>query len=124
MPEIEREIFGGGQRAAGRDDTLDYRVVREVHEHRNTVHNIRVFKRSAEIFGDIVLDAHGGENDCKIVAVGNICLTHYLNGELVMLHAGTREYRELLTSDKRCERVYRRYAGVYINFADKHAKRG
>ena len=31
-----------------------------------------------------------------------------------MLHARTREYRELLASDKRCERVYRRYAGVYI----------
>ena len=31
-----------------------------------------------------------------------------------MLHAGAREYRELLTSDKRCERVYRRYAGIYI----------
>ena len=31
-----------------------------------------------------------------------------------MLHARAREYRELLASDKRCERVYRRYAGVYI----------
>lgn len=90
------------------------RVVGEVHEHGDAVHDVGVFKRGAEIFRDVVLDAHGGENNCEIVAVGNVRLADYLNGELVMLHARAREYRELLASDKRCERVYRRYAGVYI----------
>ncbi len=106
--QSERQIFRRSQRAARRDYTLYDRVAYKVQIHNDAVHNAGIFERAAEECGDVVFNAHRGEHNRKIVFLTlgcQFCLTHNLRRKLVMLHARAREYRQLLSSDKRRQRV-------------------
>ena len=114
--EFKRKILSCRQRTARCQDTLDDRVIRKVEEHDNLLQNTGLIKRTAEIFGHIVLCAHGGKHNAKLLFtfIADSGLTRNLHGKLIVLHAGTGEDRQLLATDQRHQRVNGRDARVDI----------
>jgi hypothetical protein len=99
---LEGEILGHGQRAA-RGEMRS--MIGSFARFRNmtTRWSIRLLEGTAEILGHVVLDAHRGEDDGEFRAfvLGYAGLPDYLDGELVVRHAGAGEYRQLLAADQR-----------------------
>ena len=62
--------------------------------------------------GNVVFNAHGGEHNREIVAVGNCGLADNLNRQFVMFHTGTGENRQLLAANQRGKCVNRRNTGL------------
>ena len=100
---LECEVLGEGQRTFRRDQTLNNRVVCEVHEHCNVGGNSALLKCPAEEICDIVLNTHCGKDDCEfligIIAQGS--LLYDLSGELVVRKTISGENRKFLTADQR-----------------------
>ena len=112
--EIEGQVFRSGQRAARGKDSLNDRVVRQVQEHDDAAHNVGALEGTAEIFRNVVFHAHRGKDDGKFGIVFDRRLLHDLNCQLVVLHAGAGENRQLLAADERRQRVNGGNAGIDI----------
>ena len=110
---VEGQVLGGGQRAAGREYALDYRVGGHVEEHDRAAERAGLGKVAAEEVGRVVLDAHGAENydELALVIAYDMGLADYLGGQLVVRKAGAGEYGQLLPADKRAGGVYGADAG-------------
>ena len=115
-PLLEGQIFGGGQRAARRQNTLDDGIIREIQEHHDLLQHAGFVERTAEVFGHVVLRAHCGEDDTELFfsLVADAGLPRDLHGKLVVLHAGAGENRQLLAANQRHKRVDRRDTGVDV----------
>ena len=91
--ELKGEVFRDGQGAARRQDTFDDRVVGEVQKHNDLLQHAGFIEGAAEIFGHVVLGAHSGKHDGKVVliCVFDLRLACNLDSKLIVLHAGTGE---------------------------------
>ena len=112
--KVKSQVFGHGQGCTRGDDALDDRVIRKVQQHDDAVHRVGADKRIAEVFGDVVLDTHRGKDDREVGAIGDRSLLDDLDGQLVVLHAGAREDRQLLAADQGGQAVDGRDAGADI----------
>ncbi len=113
---LKGKILGTGERNLRGEYSLNDRVIGEVKEHYYSSQCSRLLEASLEVVGNVILNTHSSEHNCKVltVFVGYLCLPYYLNRKLVVRKSRAREYRQLLTSDKGHKCVYRAYTCVYI----------
>ncbi|KAI0564002.1 hypothetical protein FGB62_31g125 [Gracilaria domingensis] len=103
---LVREVLGGGEGEARRDDTFDGGVVGQVEEERDLAHGAVLLKVLPEEARGLHVDSHGGEHDGKVgvlaVAVLGVLdepgLATDLGGDLVVRQAGGAEERDLLAA--------------------------
>ena len=83
---VVSKILSRRKRTAGRKNSLDNRVVREIKEHHNPLQNAAFLKASAEIIGNVIPYAHCGKNNSKALSVffGDLRLTYDLDGKLIV----------------------------------------
>ena len=114
LVQVKGQILGHGQRGTGGNDTLNDGVIGQIQQHDHTLHGTAALKALAEVGGNVILDAHSGKDDGEVRAIGHAGLTDDLDGQLVVLHAGAGEDRQLLAADQRGQAVNRRNAGVDV----------
>ena len=110
---LEREVLGGGQREARRQQALCRRVAGEIEEQRRALQRAGLFERAAEVFGGRVGHADAGEHDGEVRRLGSAQAR--VGGDLdrnaVVRQAAAREDRQLLAPHQRVHQVHRRHAG-------------
>mmetsp|Transcript_8763 Transcript_8763/g.12022 ORF Transcript_8763/g.12022 Transcript_8763/m.12022 type:complete len:403 (-) Transcript_8763:296-1504(-) len=100
------QVLGGSEGETGRDDTLDGRIVGEVHEEDDTVHGAVHLEVSLEEAGSLHVDTHGSEHDDEVLfgVILHILVLHEgglatnLGTNGVMRETGGGEERDLLTT--------------------------
>ena len=111
--EFVGEVFRRRERHSRSGYTLDDWVVREVEEGDDVVAVSARGELLREVCRVVVLDADAREDDGEFFRADDLRLRRYLNRELVMRQPVAGEYRQLLSADKRHQRVYRGDACVY-----------
>ena len=107
------KVLRSGQRHLWSGDTLDCRVVCQVHEHNGTVNRTGL----GEVLDEEVSFLKG-DTDCSkdngefIVGVEYLCLTCNLCSQFCVRQTGTGEDRQLLTTNQCVQSVDGRDAGL------------
>lgn len=100
------EVLGGGESQSGRDNTLDGRVISQVHEEADAVHGAVDLEVLLEEAGGLKVDTHGSEDDAEILgvvvehilALDEVGLATDLGTDLVVGQTGSGEERDLLAT--------------------------
>ncbi len=111
---LEREVLGGRQREARRQQPLDRRIIGQVDEQHRAVELPAVLERTSEEAGFTVGDAHGGEDDHEgfLLVVRHPGLGGDASGELSGGEPEPGEDGELLAADEGVHPIDRRHTGL------------
>ena len=112
---LEREVLGGSQRIAGRQQALHAGLVGQVQEHRGVAERAARLHRQAELLGGVVRHADAGEHDgetLRAARAAQACALRDLRGEPVVRQAARREQRQLLAAHEAVHDVDRADAGL------------
>ena len=113
---LKGQIFRHGQRHLRSDETLHHRIVGQIQEHGHVVGHAALLKGMPEEVRHVMLDAHGGKNDGKLLirVLAQRRLFYNLGGQLIMWQTVAGENRQLLSADQRCQSVDGGDSGVNI----------
>ena len=110
---LECQVLSGGQRHLRGGDTLDSRVVCQVHEHDGTVDRAGLGEVLDEEVRFLKGDTDCGKDNGEfIVGVENLCLTGDLRGQFGVRQTGTGKDWQLLAADQGVQSVDGRDAGL------------
>ena len=110
---LESQILGSGQRHTGGCDTLNGRVVCQVHEHDGTVDGAGPTEVGNEEVCFLISNTDGCEYNGEVtVCIQHLCLTGDLCSQLCVGQTGSGENRKLLSTNQRVQPVNGRYTGL------------
>ena len=108
--EVERQVLGGGQRAARRDQPLGGRIVGEVHECHDAVPRARRAECVLVAQRDVARQAERRKDDREALDARRVRLRDDLHRQRVVRQSGLGEDRQLLPEHDAVERIDRRNA--------------
>ena len=104
---LKSQVLGYGECYLGGNQTLHYRIVCQVQKHGYMISHPALFKRPAEEVSNVMLDTHSRKHDGKLFSriFPKGRLFDDLGRKLVVRKPVSRENRELLSPDQRCQSV-------------------